>query len=98
MNKKLTTYESPIHQQNAQCRTVFFEDPPFNTAATITDEEKDENKNTPSSTTTETNGLFRRIGNGIHNPIEHQPSLLNGCEEWKRGLRLSRTKKKAEER
>lgn len=93
----MASFESPIHQNTTNCKTVCFEDPES--------QNSDENKNDapPQETfvAAENNSVFRRFGNG-HAAGFMKPrmtaTLLNGTEEWNRGQRLSRTKKKAEER
>ena len=93
----MATFESPIHQQTINCKTVSFDDPENQTS--------DENKNDvlPQETfvSAENNSVFRRFGNGQPAGFAKPrmtASVLNGTEEWNRGQRLSRTRKKAEER
>uniref|UniRef100_A0AC34QW08 Uncharacterized protein n=1 Tax=Panagrolaimus sp. JU765 TaxID=591449 RepID=A0AC34QW08_9BILA len=93
-NQKMTDFGSPVHQQN--CRTMYFEDPRIESA----DENKSDAPTSPTTTfiSKEKNSIFRRVGNGYTVERPTLVSVLNGTEDWRRGQRLTRTKKKAEER
>uniref|UniRef100_A0A7E4VJ56 Neur_chan_memb domain-containing protein n=1 Tax=Panagrellus redivivus TaxID=6233 RepID=A0A7E4VJ56_PANRE len=105
-NQRMADTESPLHQRNTNCRSVLFEDEEngfigtkqngdlnHSTDSVIFADQASLKMSTPPK-------LFRRFtGNGPKNESPKPMSLLNGTtEEWKRGQRLTRTKKKAEER
>uniref|UniRef100_A0A7E4VLP7 Neur_chan_memb domain-containing protein n=1 Tax=Panagrellus redivivus TaxID=6233 RepID=A0A7E4VLP7_PANRE len=96
-NKCMINVESPLHQRNA----TFFDDQPCHTPefkipsspASIFPDRPDPNNTTPPTV------LRRYVNvNGMANGGPNPAAFMNNTEEWKRNQRMTRTKKKVEER